>query len=426
MLAVPAYSTSVPASVQPWASVQGYYAPLGSPGDGWPPFLRPIPSFRVPTAAYHFLSVAEPEPTQEQLRLMQTLSRNVSGPSRSPSSSWDQRNTGKLRWVFRLPMEVLDLIVGFAVVNGSGPALAQTSSTLRCLCTPKLYRQPVIRSSNAMSQLLATLCAQPDLAGHVREMDVQARSVPWADARALADILLRSSSAGRLDRLAVHFQGSDLSLALPFLQRLSPRKVEWSTSPCWYMRPEDLFIELLSGWQDLVELKIAGFAPDQVMSSVIASAPSLEAVEIRGAALARLDVETLATMLALALRDGRLLAEARPGSSAAESNADASAMDVDGAYQPPTTTSCRHLAKIRLSGVPFQKQQELLGALPQLLLQLQQSDLDAVELQKRYGPLTPPASPDHERAIRSIEVAQTRRIQEAALRERISQILEWA
>lgn len=259
---------------------------LCSPGDGWRQYAPPPPP--VLPGAFHFLApLLLPEAYAiSRQRLPQIVVR----------PKMDQRLHGTLEKVLQLPTEIMQEIVNLTVDQGTGNEMINSSRYFHSLAIPRFYRSIDLRTAKSVAILNNTLERRPELGSYIRELSFGAHRLPWDEVRRLAD-LLGEKNRLNIKLLKIKIPASDLPLALPILKLFSPKYFEWSTSPCWQMRPANLFVEIFAGWNRLEKLTLENFRFDETLSVCVDESPILQHLSLKGRGSEHLPVEVLSTLM---------------------------------------------------------------------------------------------------------------------------------
>lgn len=263
---------------------------LCSPGDGWRAYVPPPPPTVQP--AFHFLS-----------SLLEPGAYAPVQPRPKPRPTLDVRLHGKLSKVLSLPVEVMDQIVEHVVDQGGGHDLSLASRYFHHRTTPYLYRQATLHTFGSVALLNRTLEARPELGAHLRAMSFKPHRLPWTEMGRMADLL--GAHAVRIETLRINIPASDLHHAMPFFAALSPTTFEWTTSPCWQMKPAHLFVTFLTRWTGLQHLSLQNFRFDETLAACVDRMPSLRQLCLRGSGSEHVQVEDLLALLQPSDVDGR-------------------------------------------------------------------------------------------------------------------------
>ena len=97
--------------------------------------------------------------------------------------------------------------------------------------------------------------------------------------------------------MKIKIPASDLPLAVPILKSFSHKSFDWSSSPCWQMRPRDLFVELFMGWNRLERLTLENFKFDETLNVCVDQLPKLQHLSLRGKGSEHLPVKVLSSLI---------------------------------------------------------------------------------------------------------------------------------
>lgn len=257
-----------------------------SPGDGWRQYAPPPPP--VLPSAFHFLSpLLLPEAYAiSRQRLPQIIVR----------PKMDERLNGILEKLLYLPTEIMQEIINLTIDQGSGSEIIKSSRYFNNLAISRFYRSVELRTAKGITILNKTLERRPELGSYIRELSFCSHRLPWDEIRRLAD-LLGEKNRMNIKTLKIKIPASDLPLALPFLKLFSPKYFEWSTSPCWQMRPANLFVEMFTGWTRLQELTLENFKFDETLNDCVNQLKSLQNLSLKGRGSEHLPVEVLSTLI---------------------------------------------------------------------------------------------------------------------------------
>ncbi|UZJ55078.1 hypothetical protein CBS101457_004398 [Exobasidium rhododendri] len=255
-----------------------------SSGDGWRTFVPP--PFPTVQPAFHFLSSLLEQPAH-----VATTPLVKVRPPLNPSLY------GSLERLKSLPIEVLDLIVSLVVDLETGPSIALSCRQFNRLATRHLYKTVELATHNSVSLLSRSLEMRPILGEHIQQLFLLCHRPQWDQMHKLVKALGRN--ARTISALRVRFQSSDLYTAMPFFAYFSPESFEWVTSPCWMMRPANLFSEFLSEWTRLRYLTFGNFRFDYAIVESVVKLSSMRILTLRGGGCGHLDTETLSSLLQL-------------------------------------------------------------------------------------------------------------------------------
>lgn len=193
------------------------------------------------------------------------------------------------------------------------------SRSFHCLVTPLLYAAPSVKTNRGLRSLVASLKTWPERASYVHSISLEIISPEWNQAKQLADLLCCDpdrlevtpmeldkadfpASQGSLRRplrkLQVQFAGIDLEVAnTHFLSKFKVTEFEWRTIPCWPLRREQGFAELLATWPQLRSLSLSGFRFDQIFQESISGLPSLKRLNLSGRTMSSLSGKVLRELL---------------------------------------------------------------------------------------------------------------------------------
>lgn len=259
---------------------------LCSPGDGWRQYAPPPPP--VLPVAFHFLApLLLPEAYAiSRQRIPQIVVR----------PKMDERLNGTLEKVLHLPTEIMQEIVNLVVDQGTGMEMINSSRYFNSLATPRFFRSIDLKTAKSVAMFNNTLERRPELGSYIRELTFGAHRLPWDEVKRLAD-LLGEKNRMNIKMLKVKIPASDLPLALPILTLFSPKCFEWSTSPCWQMRPANLFVEMFAGWKRLDDLTLVNFRFDETLNLCVDQLPNLQHLALKGRGSEHLPVEVLSTLM---------------------------------------------------------------------------------------------------------------------------------
>ncbi|PWN37647.1 uncharacterized protein FA14DRAFT_153012 [Meira miltonrushii] len=218
----------------------------------------------------------------------------------------DERLYGSLEKLLKLPTEIMQEIVDFTVDQGMGGEMINSSRYFHSLAVPRFYRCIELRTAKSVAMLNNTLERRPELGSYIRELSFGAHRLPWDEVRRLAE-LLGENNRKNIKVLKIKIPASDLPLALPILKLFSPKCFEWSTSPCWQMRPANLFVEMFAGWNRLEELTLENFRFDETLNVCVDQLPNLQHLALKGRGSEHLPVEVLSTLMNVNSRESTIV-----------------------------------------------------------------------------------------------------------------------
>ncbi|CAO1636011.1 unnamed protein product [Parajaminaea phylloscopi] len=216
-----------------------HYAPHGYSGDGWKQMLLPIP---VDVDPWQFLADLRTSWEEESLNRRRLQRQRLDG------TAIPDCDVGKLAKLLQLPQDVWEHIATCVLEDDSGVSLARSSRSFHSLITPLLFKAPIVKTPRSLHSLVGVFSsASPRRSQHpaslVSSLELELQTADWGTAIQLAKLLATHGAVVTLLRLKC--AGSDAEMCGQLFKHLRPRAVEWTTSPCWLIRPPSLLSDIL-------------------------------------------------------------------------------------------------------------------------------------------------------------------------------------